>query len=103
MEERFVKLNVLAEDETKASEIFSGTIEEVRSKLLAEGIEFSDEEYAEFIKGLKLSVKEGSELCEEDLESVAGGCDVCYNQGQRVGKVVGKVLSVGKWILSLFA
>ena len=103
MEERFVKLDALLENEAKASEVFSGTKEEAREKLAAMGIEFTDEEFNEFLEGVKLTLSSGAELNEDDLEQVAGGCSACKSHGQRVGKKVGKIPNIAKWLLGLFA
>ena len=103
MEERFVKLNALLEDETKASEVFNGTKGEAREKLAAIGIEFSEEEFNEFLEGVKLTLNKDTELNEDDLEQVAGGCSTCRDFGHSVGKTVGRILNVAKWFFGLFA
>ena len=102
MEERFVKLEALLKDEAKASEVFSGSKEEARAKLAAVGIVFSEEEFDEFLEGVKLTLNKGAELNEDDLEQVAGGCPDCNSFGQRVGKTVGRILNVAKWVFGLF-
>lgn len=102
MEERFAKLDALLEDEAKASEVFSGTKEEAREKLAAIGIEFSEEEFNEFLEGAKLALNKNTELDEDDLEQVAGGCSTCREHGQRVGKEVGRILNVVKWLWTIF-
>ncbi len=103
MEERFVKLDALLEDEVKASEVFSGSKEEARAKLAAMGIEFTDEEFTDFLEGVKLTLNKGGELNEDDLEQVAGGCSACKSHGQRVGEKVGRILNIAKWLIGLFA
>ena len=98
MEERFVKLDALLEDEAKATEVFSGTIDEARAKLARLGIEFTEEEFAEFLDGIKTTLNKNSELNENDLEQVAGGCSRCKSHGQRVGEKIGRILNIVKWL-----
>lgn len=99
MDERFTKLDSILENEDLVKEIFTGSTEDFRKKLAAEGIDFTDEEFSEFLDGLKMAVNSDSELSEDALEQIAGGCSKCKNQGYRVGQVVGKILFIGKWLI----
>lgn len=62
----------LINDETKAKEILSESIEETRENLKKHGLDFSVEELKEMSQGVALGVQ-GDELSAEALDDVAGG------------------------------
>jgi len=85
----YEKLKAISENEALAKEIFTGTEAEIREKLAANGIELSDEDFADLMKGL--SAPKDGELNEEALNNVAGGCGICYGIGYAIGWVIGKL------------
>ena len=70
------RLNKLASDDAKASEIFSGSLEEIRENLASHGIILTDKEFQELQISIQ-NAEESDELSEEDLDNVAGGCIIC--------------------------
>lgn len=91
MNEKIMKLEELVKDETKIAEIFSGTQEEILSKLAVNGIELTQEEFEAIRDGMNEDSNK-TELGEADLDTVSGGCDGCYNFFHKIGRAIDKVL-----------
>ena len=90
MNEKMQKLEALVKDEKKVAEIFTGTPEEIINKLRANGIELTKEEFDAIYAGMHEEASDDS-LSEEDLDSVAGGCNGCYNFFKKIGKAIGHI------------
>ena len=90
MNEKMMKLEELVKDEAKVAEIFKGTTDEILTKLAANGIELTEEEFNAIRDGMKANNSEI--LSEEDLDAVAGGCGGCYDFFHKIGKAVDKAL-----------
>ena len=102
--DKYEKLEKLFIDEEKAESVFSGTPTEVLVKLAENGIDMTEDELKAFVDGFKAVQGEYSrdELDEADLESVAGGCERCYNFGKKVGSFVRKAAKVAAFVIGLF-
>lgn len=84
------KLKAISENEALVKEIFTGSDEEIRAKLAANGVELSDADFADLMNGVNAS--EGDELNEASLDNVAGGCGICYGVGYAIGSILRKIL-----------
>lgn len=91
MNEKMQKLEELVKDEKKVAEIFVGAPEEIIRKLAENGIELTQEEFDAIYAGMH-EEDNGDSLSEQDLDSVAGGCNGCYNFFKKVGRAVDKLL-----------
>ena len=92
MNESMKKMEEILQDEKRLAEIMSGTPDEIFSKLKANGVELTPEEFDAMMSGLHAADSESDELTEADIESVAGGSKQGYDFWYKVGQAVDKAL-----------
>jgi hypothetical protein len=96
MEEKFLKLEQIMQEDGKIEEIFSGSKEEILNKLAGYDIVLTVEELDDLKKGfnevMSASADDMDELSDELLDDVAGGCKACSNHGYSTGVKVAKTI-----------
>lgn len=92
--DKYQALQQLLNDETKAKEIFTESIEETRENLKKIGLDFSIEELEGIAEKATVSTASG-ELDADDLENVAGGVSLYVLGNLTIGRVIIGVVS--KW------
>ena len=91
----------LLEDSEKAKEVLAPSVEETQKNLAALGMNFSIEELNEIAAGAFDAAQTDAELAEGELEAVAGGAVKAnknsdyYRAGQKAGKALGYVFTIG--------
>jgi len=99
MENKYLKLQEILKNEETCRRLFVLNAEECSNVLEKEyGLDFSKDELAEFMNGVKAALKdrENDELDEKDLEAVSGGRDSSsYGYGYSFGRFVPAAVVVG--------
>ena len=108
MEPRYAALGNLFRNDETAAKLLSLSIEDAKAFLKDQyNLTFTEEELINVAEGMKkaLSDDESGELCESDLEEVAGGGkgSGAYNAGYYIGKVVKAVGTGIKIVASAIA
>ena len=93
MEQRYADLGKIFANADTAAKLMSLSAEEAKVFLKEQyNLDFTEEELLDVAKGMKkaLSDDDSGELCESDLEEVAGGGkgSGAYNAGYYIGKTV---------------
>lgn len=92
MDESMKLLEELVKDKERLAEVFSGSDEEILSKLEQNGIVIAVDELNAIKDGMA-SNTDSDELEASDLDSVAGGCKRCYDFFYKIGQIVDKALN----------
>ena len=94
--DKYQQLNELLQDEAKAKEIFTESIEETQANLKQAGLEFSIEELDAIAESVAAPAAAG-ELDAEDLDNVSGGV-VITATAVAIGVAIGGIgLTIASW------